>query len=236
MPFVIKEHHPVRSRLAIALLVLLWAGSGYFLYWYGWKDANQSCDQAVEKQKKLQTELEELKTTRRKLQAEARVLARSAQVDRAAKINIAQSLKELQAEVAELREDVSFYKGIVSPAEGKIGLDIYSFRAMPAGDGLYHYNLVLIQAGKNDKLVSGQVAITLEGIEGGEEVTIPMSRIMVGGTHPITYKFRYFETLSGSFRLPEEYHPRRVIVKLLPGKWRKIDKPVRVFDWHEVKQ
>lgn len=239
MAFVIKEHRPGRLKALVVLLALLWAGSLYLLYSYGWHKANTGYEEVVRREKALAGELEQMAKDNRDMRMRISVLNKSAQVDREAKAGIAYGMKDLQDQVARLREEVSFYKSIVSPAKGKTGLDIYAFRLMPAEGRLFHYKLVLIQAGNEDVEATGVVDISLQGVLNGAEKTLKLADIQIDRTRKVTYKFKYFEELGGSFRLPEGYFPRDIVVKLFPsksGKKRNITSPAKTFDWMEARR
>ena len=236
MAFVIKEHRPGRLRALAVLLTLIWVASLYLLYRYGWQQANTDYEAVIQREQSLIAQVDEVGRANREMQMQISVLKKSAQVDREAKAGIARGMKDLQEQLAKLREEVSFYKGIVSPAKGKTGLDIYDFNVVQAGDRLFHYKLTLIQAGKNDLLAQGGVEIMLQGVAAGQEKQLKLADIRVNQSGKASYKFKYFEELSGSFRLPAGYYPRNVIVKLSPKKWRNIAKPARTFDWAEVRR
>lgn len=221
--------------MIIVLISFGWLISGFILYEYGWEQAGTAYDQAIGKQGELRAEVEELARENRKMQVAISVLQRSAQVDREAKLGIARSMKVLQDKSAKLREEVSFYKGIVSPEEGKSGLGIYSFKVIDAGNGLFHFKLILTQGGKNDTLTEGGVRVSFKGVLGNKEKALKLSEVQVSEADKLYYKFRYFQELGGSFRFPDGYHPRKVVIKLLPKKWRKIGQPTKEFDWPEVR-
>lgn len=235
MAFIIKEHRPARRKILIALILFGWLFSGFVLYEYGWEQADTAYDQALIEQEAVQAEVEQLTKTNREMQVAMSVLQRSAQVDREAKLSMARSMKALQDKSAKLREEVSFYKGIISPQAGKSGLGIYDFRAIEAGNGLFHFKLILTLRGKNDRLTEGGVKVLFKGVLDGNEKVLGLSEVQTAEADKLYYKFRYFQELGGSFHFPKGYQPRTVIIKLLPKKWRKIGQPTKEFDWLEVR-
>ncbi|MCW8964358.1 MAG: OmpH family outer membrane protein [Gammaproteobacteria bacterium] len=235
MAFIIKEHRPGRWRIILAVVVSLWVASAWLAYETGWSQSNHDFSQAESRQKKLQKELDEFRALNDELQARVSRLQRTAQVDREAKVELAKEVKNFQDQQAELREELSFYKGIISPDEGDAGLRIYSLSIMQAEGSLYHYKLVLTQSGKNDSLAKGGVKITIQGISEEKEKNLDLNEIQLAESGQLSYKFRYFQELSGSFRLPEHYIPREVSVRLTPRSGKVSNKLVRTFDWHEVR-
>jgi len=235
MAFVIKEHRPGRWRIIVGVVISLWLASGWFAYEAGGYKSSSAYSQLVSQQNVLQKELGELLALNSELQAQVSRSQRSAQVDREAKVELAKEVKDFHDQQAELREELSFYKSIISPDEGKAGLRIYGFSVMQATGSLYHYKLVLIQSGKSDNLVQGSVKIVVKGILQDKEKNLDLGEIQVAESGQLSYKFRYFQELSGSLRLPENYIPREVKVRLIPRSGKKSNKPVRTFDWQKAR-
>lgn len=235
MAFVIKEHRPGRLVLLVTVLALLWALSAWSAYQYGWNKAANLFDSEIKKSRPLQARLTDSIRKNREIQARVAVLERTAQVDRKAKVELAQEIKELQGQAAELREEIAFYKSIISPANGKNGLDIYSLEIMPASRNLYHFKVILIQMGRSDSLAQGVVDMTIEGVFNGQVESLGLSDIQVSQDQKLTYEFQYFQELTGSLRLPEEFVPREVIVELTRNEGDKAENPVKRFDWSDVR-
>jgi hypothetical protein len=235
MAFVIKEHRPGRWRVIVGIALGIWIASGWFAYELGWRQSNHDHDEAVSREKGLQGELTRLSDANSELQTQVSILQRSAQVDRQAKVELAKDVKNLQDLQAELREETSFYKSIISPDKGKAGLGIHSLLIVPVGDRMYHYKLILTQSGKSDSLTKGGVKVVLKGVLQGKEKNLDLGKINVADSPKLSYKFRYFQELSGSFLLPEDYSPREITVRLVPDSGKKSDKPVKTFDWQKVR-
>ena len=234
MAFVIKEHRPGKWRIILAIIVSVWGVSGWLAYEYGWRQADHNFDEILLEQELLQKELNELRDTKSQLLTQVSRLQRTAQVDREAKVELAKEVKHFQDLQAELREEISFYKSIVSPGEGKYGLSIYSLEIMRVEGRLYHYKLVLTQSGKGDNVVAGGVSVVMKGVLQGEEKNLDLEKLRVAESPNLSYKFRYFQELRGSFQLPENYIPRNVTVRLAPRSGKKSNRPVRTFDWQKV--
>jgi hypothetical protein len=156
-------------------------------------------------------------------------------VDREAKEELARDLNDLQELQADLREEISFYKSIITPPKGKDGLGVYSLKVMPLEGNMYHFKIVLTQSGKSDSLAQGVVEMRLKGILNGKEKELALKDIRVADTPKLGYKFRYFEELSGSFSLPEGYEPREVTVNLKPSKGKQKTIQDNTFDWLNVR-
>ena len=235
MAFVIKEHRPGRWRIIAIGIVTLWVASAWLTFEAGRHQSGADYLKAVSERSALQDELERLSDANEELKAQVSRLQQTAQVDRQAKVELAKEVKSFQDQQAELREELSFYKSIISPDEGKTGLRIYGLKVTNAKDGLHHYKLVLTQSGKSDSLAQGRVKLTLKGILKGKETSLDMAKIQVAESPQLSYKFRYFQELTGSIRLPEDFVPREVTARLTPRSGGKSKNPVRTFDWHKAR-
>lgn len=235
MTFIIKEHRPGRWRIVVVVAILLWLFSVWLMHQYGWDQAIDKFDYEFERNKSLQEKLSSATAANREMHAKIAILERTAQVDREAKVELARNIKLLQGKVAKLREDVSFYKSIVSPEKGHAGIGVYSFKVMDAGENLYHFKMVLTQAGKSASLAEGSVGITIAGILNGQEKHLRLSEIQVSKRKGLSYKFHYFEELGGSLRFPQGFSPRVVTIKLKRRKGSKIKNPVKQLDWINVR-
>jgi len=137
----------------------------------------------------------------------------------------------LQAEILTQQEDLAFYRGIVS--DQQVGLRIQDFVLWRGDQPLsYSMRLVLAQAMRADRRVSGTVDLSIEGERDGKPVTLSLRELGEPGQRParLDFSFRYFQNLETVLILPEGFAPARVTVKLSPKG--KADKPVeRSFDW-----
>ncbi len=235
MAFVIKEHRPGRLALLTTILVLVWALSVWSAYQYGLIEATGLFASEVEKSRLLSTRLTNATAKNRELRAQIAVLERTAQVDREAKTELVQEIRDLQEQAAELREEIAFYKSIISPADGKNGLDVYNLEIMSAAQNLYHFKMILTQVGKSDSPAEGVVNMTIEGVLNGQAKSLGLSDVQVSKDPKLAYEFQYFQELSGSLELSEEFVPREVIVELTSNEGDKIENLVKRFDWLDVR-
>ena len=84
------------------------------------------------------------------------------------------------AKIQEQRDAIAFYRGIVSPADGRPGLRVQDFRlTRGAEERQFNLRLVLVQAMKHDRKVSGDVTLSVEGIEGGVARTYAMTELLL---------------------------------------------------------
>lgn len=178
-----------------------------------------------------QTELERLRDERRSLARELRAahatveelqdqlayLERSRDIDLQACETVRTSLANTQTEVADLREQVAFYRGIVSPEESRSGVRVLEIKARPTAEPqVWALELVLIQSMRQDQRVSGRIEVQIIGSEGGKSRSLPMEQLLLPDASLGRYSFKYFEEFGLRFRLPPGFRPLQVTVTLHP--------------------
>ena len=121
-------------------------------------------------------------------------------------------MKSSAQEMLKLREELDFYRNIISPANKTGGLQIQRLYIMPGSDaGQYRYKLVLIQALKHERAVDGRVQFEVVGDRGGAASKLRFPESERG----INFSFKYFQDIEGKWDLPVGFRPRAVIVRVL---------------------
>jgi hypothetical protein len=231
---VIKRHKPWRTRgkylLAVIIaLALLWA-----LFSYGRQYAGLEYDQLLVERDLRETKLAQLLKSNEELREQIAVLERSAQIDRQAYDDVNSVLTELQDELLELKEELAFYQGIVSPADSPSGLAISRFAVEPAGaENSYRFKLVLSRARQNNRLIEGKVRIAVDGMLNGVLKTLEMAELSDTDTKELNLRFRYFQNMEGDIVLPKDFQPSRLIVEIIPSG-KSLTGLKQQYDWHEL--
>jgi len=215
--------------LAVAIvgaLVLL-----YGIYEWGRFAGGYNKFAEVQRRRELMAKIEALEETNAKLRAEVAAAELAREVDRKAYADIEKTLAELQSQVLKHREELTFYRGIVSPEDGIGGLRIQRFQVLPGGvDNHYRLRLVLVQSMRQDSVVSGSVSVQIEGVRDNRPVQLTLAE--VGGTTGqdglVAFRFRYFQNLEQQIVLPADFEPRAVNIEVRASRLA----PVREsFPW-----
>jgi hypothetical protein len=246
---IIAQHRPWRRWIIIGSVTaaVLLAGVGLYSYTRAhtvsdFERAQLERDRLREDNRELSQKLRTTLSENTQLKDQAAYLSRSQQIDDSACSAVKQSLAALQAESADLREQVSFYRGIVSPAESQAGVRVFEFKVYgtPAKDlpkdsapGLYKYDLVLIQSVRHDKRVDGNLTVSFEGFHSGAKQTLKLADLATDSNKNLVFSFKYFEEFSGSFRFPEGFKPLRATVTLESEGTPRIDDD---YDWSKIMQ
>jgi len=166
------------------------------------------------------------------LKQEVAVLETHREIDREAYKEVEGSLISLQAKIQEQRDAIAFYRGIVSPADGKPGLRVQDLRLTRGGEErAFNLRLVLVQAMKHDRKVSGDVAVTVEGSEGGEAKTYALTELLPADAESAwPFSFRYFQDFDRQLILPDGFTPERIRVEVR-SRTRSISSIEESYAW-----
>jgi hypothetical protein len=231
---VVRSHQPHRTGVILAVSVLGLLLGSFVLYEWGRYRGGYDGLRADRERRALLDELDEVKRENGRLREEIALLSTSKDVDREAYHRVEDTLAGLQDQIQRQREELAFYRGIVSPTDGTRGLHIQELKVMPgATDSEYRLRLVLVMAAaRHDKSVSGNVDLALEGARNGVPVSYPLAELLVGDAQDakIGFSFRYFQNFERELQLPEGFEPNRVMVEVNPrGRSAKVIR--QAFEW-----
>jgi Family of unknown function (DUF6776) len=216
-PLIIKAHRPGRTALMVVVAVIAVVAVGAGLLEVGQIRGGFNREQAVIAQELLQQQLLELEQQNTLLRDRVALLEESSRIDHEATVQLRMTLEAQDQEIMDLRQELAFYRGIVSPADGRAGLRLQRFSVQPRPSGEIGYELVLIQALRHDSNQSGQVRIVISGTDAAGPVELALATLSADGQASIPYNFRYFLTLTGLVTLPEGFAPEGVRVTLDPA-------------------
>jgi hypothetical protein len=229
----IKPHHPWWFRVRVGLIVMGLAGVFWGGYEYGHFRAGYDNHTLLEERVTLRVRLAEQQKESRRLRVRIAILERTGQVDKKGYSEVEHSLKQAQNAMLALKQEVAFYRGIVAPAEAASGLGITSFQVTDiGGERAYRFKLVMTQLKTNNRMVKGDVRISLEGVRNGQQERLGLKEISGGALDKLKLRFKYFQNIEGEIVLPEGFLPSRVRVEVVPvGKgWTRFKK---TFDWSD---
>jgi hypothetical protein len=235
MRLKVKYHNPLRTRALVVLGLVGLAVGGWSLYDYGRYQAGYSSLEADQEQLALMVTIDGLRQDVDDLREEKARLQRAKQVEKEASEVLDQNLKMLQGEILELKKELAFYRGIVSPRDASRGLRLQRFSLAPHGRRTYRYTVVLTQVLKNDRLVSGQVKLKVEGLQNGRPRTLDLNAISEKPFKELGYRFKYFQSLEGDLVLPKGFQPLRATAQILPRGHSK-DMIEKTIDWPTEEQ
>jgi cell division protein FtsB len=212
----LQTHGTGRTLLVRGLFVVLAVVIGYLIFEYGRISAGYDVLDAAAQRSELDAHVDTLNDRIAELEQQVALLETHREIDREAYREVEASLLELQEKIQEQKDAIAFYRGIVSPADGKPGLRVQDFRlTRGAEEREFNLRLVLIQAMKHDRKVSGNVALTIEGSEDGEAKSYALADLLPDDADSSwPFSFRYFQDFDRQITLPDGFTPERVRVEV----------------------
>lgn len=159
-------------------------------------EAKQELHQLAERAARLEAENRELHVTSLKARQQL-------EIEQATQSDLAKSVKTLQDENAGLKEDVAFFRSLMSSDRGDGALGIYHFKvergALP---GEYRYRLLLLQSGQQrEQEFRGSVQFVVNAVQGARKIVLAIPDAKEPRREGLNVSFKYYQRLEGSFQV-----------------------------------
>ena len=233
--YVVIRHRPgYRLRRTVILLVftVVAAMVGYAT---GLAQSGFRFSSAEESNQVLENEVQKLRDDYRKARQQLINLERGRAIDEQALNQARKTIVDLETRIGSLQSDLTFYKNIMAPSETSKGLQVDSFTLVRArNQDNYDFKLVLTQVGNNKSYISGVVAVNVIGLRDEEKEVIALRDLSEDiADLGVKFRFRYFQDVEGSLKLPEEFEPLEVQV-VAQAEGRKSSQAERTFNWDDL--
>ena len=214
--------------VVVALIIVI----GYLIFEFGRIRAGYDIVEAGNISQAYEEHIMRLDNEIIRLKQEVAILETNIEVDRESYKDVEANLTTLQSKIQEQRDAIAFYRGIVSPSDGNSGLRVQDLK-LTRGKAEREFNvrLVLVQAMKHDRKVSGDVNLTIVGDQNGVETTYVFAQLIPDGADKAwAYSFRYFQDFDRRLVLPDGFTPERITVEVR-SRTRSISSIEESFAW-----
>jgi hypothetical protein len=230
--FVVKRQLSPRAKLLIvggigAAII----GAVIFIYEHGLSMAGFEAALASRLQQRLEEQTGRLRDENQQLREALARAERTVQMDQVAYQDLSKSLQTYEQDIVKLREELNFYRNIISPPDKKGGLRVQSLDIQQAAGSTssYRYKLVLIQALKHERSIFGTAVLEISGLQGGQNAVI---KVPAANERPISVNLKYFQDIEGKFELPRGFRPRSIKVSVTAaGGGQTVE---AVYDWPQA--
>ena len=228
----LQQHGAGRTLVFRGVIVALIIVSGYLVFEYGRIKAGYDIVEAGDVRQGYEDHIKRLDDQIVELKQEVALLETNREVDRESYKEVEASLSALQAKIQEQRDAIAFYRGIVSPSDGNSGLRVQDLTVTRGKEEReFNLRLVLVQAMKHDRKVSGDVNLKIAGIQGGVETTYAFDQLLPDDAEKQwAFSFRYFQNFDRSLVLPDGFTPERITVEVR-SRTRSISSIEESFAW-----
>ncbi len=233
--YVVIRHRPGYRLRRTAILLVFTVVAAIAGYAAGLAQGGFRFSSAEESNQVLEDEVEALREDYRKARQQLINLERGRVIDEQALNQARKTIVELETRIVSLQSDLTFYKNIMAPSETSKGLQVDSFTLVPARNrDSYDFKLVLTQVGNNKSYISGVVAVNVIGLRDEEKEVIALRDLSEDiADLGVKFRFRYFQDVEGSLKLPEEFEPLEIQV-VAQAEGRKSSQAERTFNWDDL--
>ncbi len=204
----------------------------YLVFEFGRIQAGYNVVAAAAQRSELRNEITRLEQQAAELNEQIVRLETQAEIEHAAYTDIEASLVELQAKIQEQQDAIAFYRGIVSPADGNAGLRVQDLKLSRLDrERAWNVRLVLVQAMKHDRKVSGEVVLTVSGMENGRPTTYSYTDLRSDAADGSwEFSFRYFQDFDREIMLPDGFEPEEITIAV-QSRTRSIASIQESYSW-----
>jgi len=221
-----------RSWVQKTVIAVLFLFGAYLTFELGRIQAGHNIVDAAAEQQALQQDIQGLEKQIVELKQEVALLATHRDIDREAYQVVETHLADLQRKIQEQRDAISFYRGIVSPADGGRGLRVQDLKLTKGTEERrFHVRLVLVQVMQHDRSVKGVVDFSIEGAQDGANVTYALEQLLPADADSNwPFSFRYFQDFDRELVLPAGFTPEKVNVEVI-SRTKSIASVKQSFLW-----
>ncbi len=183
----------------------------------------------------LVSRIEELESRNSNLVQKNAHLEGSSKIERDAYELASQELVKLQQQLLAQKEELVFYRGIVSPQGAALAVNLQSFELRPKGvANQFSYKMILTKSGKSTTKVRGGANVLIRGDNSGEVKELKMTDLRLENPGKANkFAFRYFQVFEGDITLPEGFEPFEVEIGIKPTT-KKVKSFSETRSWTQV--
>ena len=228
---VVVPHRPIYKTGILLLFVLAMMAFSFLTYEYGMGEGLTLQVEVVKEKDLIKTQLAEATKSVDKMRQEIASLKLGGEVDSRATEEVRQTVESLQDEIAQLNEEIKFYKGVMVPNAEDKGLRIERLSIEDTLDpNKFRYSLLLTQIVDKHDYVQGGVEIALVGSEGDLDVQLSLSDMSQAEKDIIGFRFRYFQNINGELNVPIGFEPRELVI-VARSSGRNSQRLEKKFSW-----
>ncbi len=210
---VVVPHRPGRRFVSILLITLAVAATAAGGFGYGYYTTISQQQGDLAERVELQQQISALQAENGDLRRQITILDRSSQMDQRANEEVQSTISGLRTRVAQLEQEIVYYRQVVNEETEDTGLTIGQFDISATDQSRrYRYKLVMRQQDADgDTYLIGHANVNLIGTIGGEQQILPLRDISEDVEQlDMRLRFRYFQNIEGELALPEGFTPERV--------------------------
>jgi len=229
--FQVKQYRPWKIWLGFFLLIGLMA----LFFYVGQNYQAYQLERLQLERETLVSRIAELESRNRSLVEKNAHLEGSSRIERDAYQLANQELVRLQQELLAHKEELVFYRGIVSPKDAALAVNLQSFEVRKKNNqNQYSYKMILTKSGKSSQKIRGGADIVIRGENGGSVSELKITDLALENPGKDTnFAFRYFQVFEGDIALPDGFEPFEVEIGIKPTT-KKVKSFSETISWAQV--
>ncbi len=210
---IVVPYRPGRRALLVFVLLLSVGTSAVGGFMYGYRNTLRIQQTVQASQQELNEGLVAAQEENSDLRRQIAILNRFSMMDQRATEEVQFIIRGLHDRVAQLEQDIVYYKQVVSEETEDTGLIISQLDIDATHEAnRYRYKLVMRQQDADgDTFLTGHVNINLVGKQGDQQQILPLRDLSAEQDQlDIGLRFKYFQNIEGELVLPAEFVPERL--------------------------
>lgn len=232
----IRIKQPASRLMSFGPIALILLIAMSIAFWLGTKNAGipfvskEKLANVTDKNEKIKL----LEKSNNQLEHEVALVKRSAKVELAAVEKMKEAMREKDLELLKLNQELHFYRTLYSPNVDNSAIQVKVFNLhKDLITDRFVYDLVLTSVPKKKEKASGVIGLSVDGEQQGILKRLVFEDISDITDTSLKFSFKYFQKISGSFSLPDDFEPSSVRVEVLRDKSKK--EPIVIsYNWDEV--
>lgn len=225
---VVVPYQPRRRQMLVVGVAALVLIVGVVAFFAGWRSVEVNYLALLGERDGLVLDLAEVRDELNGATQQFQNIRLGSEVDRKAVEDIRAAVREQKQEIAALKEEIGFYRGLMAPTDREKGLSIRGWELYPGSKpDAYQYKLVLQQLALKHTVLKGSVSVRVVGVQDGLEKSYPLEQLAIGQEASVLkLRFKYFQNIEGELRVPAGFEPQRidVVAKATSPKVAKVEK------------
>lgn len=177
-----------------------------------------------------------LQAQNKELRDKITTLIKTTQKDQETYTKVLQTLSKSQEDQHDIIEELNFYKKLLvssTPSTGKVRVSSFTVNYDGEHDN-YLYKLVLTESSKEPQVIEGSIQLEILGKINGKKNRLSMKQLTADASSSLPYKVIYFQRLEGSLKIPKNFLPDQVVVRILPQGQTKTEDIT--FNWTDLQK
>lgn len=205
---------PRRLRRRRQILAAAWAGSVALAFVIGRYVLLPGADTLMARLVESQAALAEYRQRLSEVEQHLANVERAEQIARLGNENVQRTLAQREAELADLRRQLTLYERLIGPQAQRHPLTVQELNLRQDEAG-YAFSVLLTQTQDVRRGSEGRLKLSVEGLGDGRPQRLPWNDLVPpDASEGLPYDFRYFQRVEGRIILPDGFLPHTIHVEL----------------------